>query len=24
MELSERTERIIRSHDWLTRGKAAS
>ena len=24
MELSERTESIIRSHDWLTRGKAAS
>jgi len=23
-ELSERTESIIRSHDWLTGGKAAS
>jgi hypothetical protein len=24
MELPERTETIIRSHDWLTRGEAAS
>jgi hypothetical protein len=24
MELSERTETIIRTHDWLTRGKAVS
>jgi hypothetical protein len=24
MELSERTERIIASHDWLTPGEAAS
>ena len=24
MELSERTENIIRNHDWLTPGEAAS
>ena len=24
MKLSERTESIIRSHDWLTQGKTAS